>query len=112
MPDSLPDKLDGIPLRNVKAAVSAGEGPVQKLNLDAGDVLDLARVAARLEAKQMADVMVISHSLVLRGLKSGDLSFRRLWELDDAFWTELLFAIARKRRVARVRETIEIERVS
>lgn len=110
MSDSVGAKLSGIPLRNLKAGVPDSEGPVQKLNLDAGEVLDMARVGARIEAKQMAGVMVISHSLVLRGLKTGDLSFRRLWALDDAFWTELLIAIAKKRRVAKVRVALEIER--
>lgn len=112
MGQSLTDQLDDIPLRNVKAERLRGEGPVQKLNPDAGEVLDLARSNARIEPKQMADEMGISHSLVLRGLNAKDhLSFHRLWELPDAFWAELLVAVARKRRVAQVRTTIDIDTI-
>lgn len=110
-------RLD-VPLRNAKAELEPVQKltdspePVHKLNPEAGEVLDLARSNARLEPKQMADDMGISHSLVLRGLKSGDhLSFHRLWELPDAFWAELLVAVAKKRRIATVRTTIEIESI-
>ena len=103
MAENVGDRLTGLPLRNAKAALRRGEGPVQKLKRDAGDVLDLARVNVQLEAKQMADGMGISHSLVLRGLKSADhLSFHRLWELSDAFWLELIVAVAKKRRLVGV----------
>lgn len=113
MGSSLNDRLADVPLRNVKAEVRRGEGPVQKLNRDAGEVLELARGNALIEPKQMADVMGISHSLVLRGLKSADhLSFHRLWELPDEFWAELLVAIAKRRHVARVCTTIEFDRRS
>jgi len=108
MDHSLAEKLDRVPLRNAKAATKRGEGPLQKLNPDAGEVLDLARSNARIEPKQMADVLRVSHSLTLRGLKSGELSFARLWELNDEYWAELLIAIAKKRRVAIVRTSIEI----
>lgn len=104
------DQLGAVPLRNAKADVRRGEGAVQKLNPEAGEVLDLARVNIRLEAKQMADAMGISHSLVLRGLKSADhLSFHRLWFLPDEFWAELLIAIAKKRGGLRVRTTIDFD---
>lgn len=110
---SIPDRLAGVPLRNVKASLRRGEGPVQKLNPDAGDVLEVARAIAQIEPKQMADVMGLSHSLVLRGLGSKDhLSFHRLWELPDAFWAELLIAIARKRKVADVTTTITVRRIA
>jgi ribosome-binding protein aMBF1 (putative translation factor) len=119
MPSSSTSAFANVPLRSLKASLRQGESDsraVQKTNpeektlsKDAGEVLDLARSNARLEAKQMADDMGISHSLVLRGLKSEDgLSFHKLWELDDAFWAELLIAIARKRNVAIVRTTIEV----
>lgn len=110
MGHSIPDRVADVPLRNAKAELRRGEGPLQKLKADAGDVLDIARSNARIEPKQMADAMGISHSLVLRGLKSGDhLSFHRLWELPDAFWAELLIAIAKRRRVATVRTLIEFD---
>jgi AraC-like DNA-binding protein len=105
-------RLDAVPLRNAKADTLRGEGPLHKLNPDAGEVLDMARGNARLAPKQMADVMGISHSLVLRGFKSVDhLSFHRLWELPDVYWAELLVAIARKRGVAHVRTTIDIDTI-
>jgi len=110
---TIADRLLDVPLRTAKAALRKGEGPLRKLNRDAGDVLDLARGNARLEPKQMADDMGISHSLVLRGLKSLDhLSFHRLWELPDAFWAELLIAIAKKRNVADVTTTITVRGVA
>jgi hypothetical protein len=87
--------------------------PLQKLKgqPDAGAVINTARANANLEPKQMAGLMGISHSLVLRGLKGEDhLSFHRLWELSDDFWAELLIAIAKKRRVALVRVSIDLDR--
>lgn len=80
----------------------------------AGDVLEQARGVARIEPKQMADAMGISHSLVLRGLKSADhLSFHRLWELSDEFWLELILAIAKARlKQIDVSTTITIKRVA
>lgn len=110
MGESMTDRLGGVPIRNVKAERLRGESPVQKLNPAAGEVLELARGNAQIEPKQMAGVMGISHSLVLRGLSAQDhLSFHRLWELSDAFWAELLIAVAKKRGVARVRTTIDID---
>lgn len=109
MPRILPAELVSAPLRKAKVEQLRGEGPVQKLKGDAGDVLELARANARIEPKQMAVDMGISHSLVLRGLKSADhLSFHRLWELNDDFWAELLIAIAKKRGVALVRVSIDL----
>lgn len=110
MSSSVDARLASLPLRNVKAATRRGEGPLQKLNPLAGEVLELARSNAQIEPKQMAADMGLSHSLVLRGLKSADhLSFHRLWELPDSFWTELLIAIAKRRRVATVRTSIEVD---
>lgn len=109
MAPSVAERLNNLPLRNAKAGLVRGEGPIQKLNPLAGEVLDIARGLARLEPKQMADDMGISHSLVLRGLRSVDhLSFHRLWELPDEFWAELLVAIAKARSVATVRTLIEM----
>ena len=68
----LPDRLLAQPLRKANAALKRGEGPVQKLNPCAGEVLDFARGNARIEPKQMAGTMGLSHSLVLRGLKSAE----------------------------------------
>lgn len=109
MADSLRDRLPDPPLRTAKAKLRRGEGPVRKLNPTAGTVLDRARGTIRLEPKQMADAMGISHSLVLRGLKSVDhLSFHRLWELPDAFWIELIIAIAKERLLKDVDVTTAI----
>lgn len=109
MHKTMADRLPGAPVQNLKTDLKRGEGRVRKLNPDAGDVLDIARESARLEPKQMADVMDLSHSLVLRGLKSADdLGFHRLWELPDRFWAELIVAIAQRRNVATVRTTIEL----
>jgi hypothetical protein len=97
------------PFRTAKVKRLRGESGLQKLNPAAGAVLDAARSAARLEPKQMAADMAISHSLVLRGLKSADhLSFHRLWELPDAFWRELLVAIADTRGIGFVRRSIAL----
>lgn len=114
MAPSISDRLAGVPLRNAKATRLRGEGPVQKLNPAAGEVLDLARGNARLEPKQMAADMGISHSLVLRGLKGVDhLSFHRLWLLSDDFWTELIVALAKKRLTGVDVETqIRIRRIA
>ncbi len=101
--------LDGVPLRNAKAALIRGEGRLQKLNPDAGAVLDDARRQAHLEAKQMADALGVSESLVHRAFKSADgISFHRLWDLPDEFWMALLIAVARKRNIAAVRTTLEV----
>lgn len=98
--------LDGIPLRNVKAALRAGS----KSELTAGKVLDLARKASSLEVKQMADTMRISGSLISRGLKDEDnLSFHRLWELDDSFWIELVILIAQARGIAAVKRQVILD---
>lgn len=108
MGDSMRDRLAQIHLRNVKAELKESESPVQQLKLDAGEVLDSARERIRMEPKQMAEEMDISHSLVLRGLKGVDhLSFHRLWVLSDDFWRELLVVIAKKRRVARVNISLD-----
>lgn len=105
MPRILTDEVLAAPLRNAKATLRA----VQKLNPEAGDVLDLARANADLEPKQMASDMGLSHSLVLRGLGSkDDLGFHRLWILSDDFWGELLWAIAKRRKIATVRRSIDL----
>lgn len=108
--------LSSVPLRNAKAALRRGETELQKLktdekafNPDAGEVLDIARKEAQLEAKAIAQELDCSHSLVLRAFQSKDsLSFHKLWELDDSFWAALIVAIARKRKLATVRTTIEV----
>lgn len=83
---------------------------VRKLNPEAGKALEQARKAADLEPKQMADDCGVSHSLTLRALKSADdIGFHRLWELSDDFWAELIVAIAKRRRVATVRTTIDMD---
>lgn len=100
---SVRQQLDGVPLRSLKASLDS----VQKLN--PGELLDIARAVVRIEPKQMADDMDISHSLVLRGLKDGQLSFGRLWELSDAFWLELVVLIIEARKLAQVRRQIVVE---
>lgn len=106
---SLQATLPPMELRNAKADIKTGEGPVHKLNPDAGEALDSARKAAGIEAKQMADTCGLSHSLTLRALGSkDDIGFHRLWELSDDFWSELLIAVAKRRRVAVVKTTIEV----
>jgi hypothetical protein len=102
--------LDMVPVRNVKATLRRGETEVQKLNPTAGDVLNLARAAAEIEPKQMADEMKVSHSYVLRGLAGqGDLGFAKLWELSDKFWLELVLLIAIRRGFAAVRRQIIVD---
>ena len=109
MADHSRAQLNGIPLRSLKVELDRGEGGVQKLK-EAGAVLDKARLAAGLEAKQMADDMAISQSLVLRGLKGVDhLSFHRLWMLPDAFWLELIVLAIERRGMAEVRRQITID---
>ena len=107
---SIANRLPDVPLRNAKAGLRRGESAVQKLNPKAGEVLDLARGAAQIEPKQMADEMGISHSLVLRGLKSADhLSFHRLWELSDDFWLELVLLIAKRRGLAAIKRQLIVD---
>lgn len=119
MSANVAERLASLPVRNAKAALDRGESDprtVQKmnpedkpLNKDAGEVLDIARAAVRMEPKAMAEDMGVSHSLVLRGLKSDDgLSFHKLWELSDEYWAELMMAVAQKRRIFIVRRTIEV----
>lgn len=96
-------QLDSVPLRSLKANLDS----VQKLN--PGELLDIARSIVRIEPKQMADTMDVSHSLVLRGLKDGQLNFGRLWELSDAFWLELVLLIIEARKLARVRREIVVD---
>lgn len=101
-------RLVDVPVRTVKAELKRGEGVFQKLNRDAGDVLEQARGTVQLQPKVMADTMGISHSLVCRGLKSeDDLGFHRLWQLSDAFWWELVLAIVAKRQLAKRTTTLE-----
>lgn len=108
---TVPDRLTDVLLRPLKAELKRGEGLVRFLNPDAGDVLEQARGNVQLEPKQMASDMDISHSLVLRGLKSADdLGFHRLWQLSDGFWAELLIAIARKRDLGDVQTTFTLKR--
>lgn len=110
MSSTVDPRLVGVPLRNAKATLRRGEAPVQKLKSGAGAVLEQARGIVGLEPKVMAGEMGISHSLVLRGLKSVDhLSFHRLWELSDEFWIELIFAIAKQRGMQHVAVKRSIE---
>jgi hypothetical protein len=109
------ERLDGIPVRSVKARLdsvpklTADTEQVQKPKPAPGEVLEGARAAVRLEPKQMASDMDISHSLVLRGLKDGQLSFGRLWDLPDAYWLELVMRIIEARKLARVRRRVVFE---
>lgn len=109
MPASVSDRLGSVPLRSVKAELRTSEGDVQKLKRDAAEALDIARSNARLELKEIAGVLRLSHSLIARGFNgAGELSFHRLWELSDEFWAELLIAIAKKRAVATVKTSLDI----
>ena len=110
MSASLRDQLDRVPLVNRKAELRRGEAPLPKRNPAAGQALDAARQAAQLEPKAMAAVCGVSDSLIRRALTSADdIGFHRLWELSDDFWAELIVAIAKRRSVARVRTTIELD---
>lgn len=104
--------LADVPLRNAKSGLRRGETEVQQLNPVACAVVDKARRLARLEAKQMATTMGVSHSYVLRGLKSeDDLGFYKLWALSDDFWFELACLILETRGLAKVRRLFEVEKV-
>lgn len=108
---TLPNRLDGVKVRSLKAKLPIGEPEVQLLNPEAGRVLKTACGLADLEPKAMADAMKVSHSYVLRGLKSqDDLGFHKLWALPDAFWFELACLVLESRGVGRVRRLFEVER--
>lgn len=78
MPRTVADRLDEVPLRNVKAGLSEGESPRQKMT-PAGALVELAMNSAELEAKQLADAMGVSPSFLLRGFKDNEhISFQRL----------------------------------
>jgi hypothetical protein len=112
MPNSLKQSPLDVPLRNAKATIKPRESEVRKLNPQAADVIQTARALARIEPKQMADVMGVSHSYVLRGLEAkDDLGFLKMWELPDAFWFELACLILESRGVGRVRRLFEVERL-
>lgn len=111
MNPSMDQRLADVPLRNAKAKLRGAETKVQKLNPAAGQVLEAARAAAKVEPKAMADAMDVSHSYVLRGLKSqDDLGFHKLWALSDEFWFELACLVLESRGVGRVRRLFEVER--
>lgn len=111
MNKSVSERIADVPLRSLKADLRESEtdsAEVQKAKFDAGHVLDTAKNDADLEVKEIFDVLGISESLTHRAFKSGEIAFWRLWLLDDAFWAELLVAVAKKRRVARVRVSIDL----
>lgn len=111
MSSSLANRLANVPVRNAKAQLRKGEAEVQELNPEAGRVLKTACSLAQIEAKQMADTMGVSHSYVLRGLKSeDDLGFHKLWNLSDDFWFELACLVLESRGVGKVRRLFEVER--
>lgn len=100
-------RLD-VPVRNLKCKLPVGEDEVQFLNPEAGEALTAALAICQMEPKWTADELGISHSLLLRGLKSEKgISFHKLWDLPDAFWLELLFIVARMKKIAKVRRGLE-----
>lgn len=103
-----PARAERLPARTQGQAKAHMPSDDAELSPDAGKALEEAARAAGLEPKQIADDMAVSHSLVLRGFKSEkSLSFHKLWELPDRFWLELIFIVATKRGIARVRRQIE-----
>jgi AraC-like DNA-binding protein len=71
---TIAERLRDVPLRNSKADLGA------RRNLTpCGAIVDHARKTAGLEVKQMADLMGVSESFLLRGFKDQEhLSYQRL----------------------------------
>ena len=85
MAESLPNTLESVPLRNVKAELLAGESQRQKVTAD-GFLVELAMNRAGLEAKQLAGAMDVSLSFLLRGFKDHEhISWQRLQRAGRVF---------------------------
>lgn len=85
MPRTIDPRLADVPLVNLKADVparqklTAEEQALQKVTPPDGALVELAMRSAGVEAKQLADAMGISTSLLLRGFKDTEhLSWQRL----------------------------------
>lgn len=84
------ERLNQIPLRNAKADTREGESARRNLT-PRGALIDQARKRAGLEVKQMADLMGISESFLLRGFKDLEhISWQRLQRLPASFHRELI----------------------
>lgn len=101
--------LDGVPLRNVKATLDAGESPRQKTTPPSGSMVEAAMKRARLEVKQLAGEMGVSESFLLRGFKDQEqISWQRLHRVTDRrFRRELLAVQAEELTDVVVRTVIE-----
>lgn len=79
MARTIDPRLADLPLINLKADLGPGEGARQKVTPPDGALVELAMRSAGVEAKQLADAMGISTSLLLRGFKDTEhLSWQRL----------------------------------
>lgn len=90
MPQSVPTDLNRIPLRNAKCVVPEGESPRRNMT-PSGALVDTARRRCGLEVKQMADLMGVSESFLLRGFKDQEhISWQRLQLLPPAFHRQFI----------------------
>lgn len=112
MAPSVNARLDGVPLKNLKASVRTTEPDLKRVK-GAGALVKLALVRAGISQKQAALDMGLSDAQLSAQLadKEGEhLSWQRLQALPDAFFLELLILLAEHRGIARVRMTMDLER--
>ncbi len=116
MPPKVDPRLADVPLRTVKADLTPGETPRQKVTPADGAMVELAMRSAGVEAKQLADAMGISTSLLLRGFKDTEhLSWQRLRRAGLAyprFRRELLEAQARDTEGVEVVTEIRVRKIA
>lgn len=95
MPSTLPKPDLDVPLRNLKARLDAGEAARQKVtHAPSGAMVEAAMNMARIEPKQLAAEMGVSHSFLLRGFKDQEhISWQRIHRVRDRKFRQALLAV-------------------
>lgn len=107
MDQSIRQRLDGVPLKPLKASVSSSPDALNLLESGAAAAILTALTRAGMSQKEAAITMEISEAQFTRQLRGQEhVSWQRLFTLPDGFWRELLIVLAEAKKLARVRRRV------
>lgn len=104
---SVQQRLDGVPLKPLKASLPTSDEALNLLEHGAADAILTALTRAGMSQKEAAITMDISEQQFTRQLRGQEhVSWQRLFRLSDRFWRELVIVLAEMKRIARVRRRL------
>lgn len=109
MGQTVRDQLDGVPRKTLKVGIPTDADTLKPVE-NPGELIVLALNQIGMSQKEAAIVMGIAEPQLTRQLRGDEhLSWQRLFKLDDAFWRALWVLLAKRRKLARVRQRITFD---